>query len=438
MNETTSNVYDEWNIGTLERKGIWGYYIAANYLGVILSCILLYSIIIEIRNNKNNYRKNSPVEIFIGGLCTGIIYMAISCGSQCLINVIANRFYGNEIACKLEALFHVSSILVQFFSAAMIAIPTLLKIGWDYNMSNRTAMAIMIFMWMSCITITVSLMIVSPIYLMANGLYCFYEFKSPAIAGWLLPGLLLSLIVMVVSYSGIYYFYKKIGNAVNSISSSGEEEYRSNLKSIILRSTMFVLILLLCWGFAAITSIYELTVGKATEFLVSAVGVGGVTHSFIVPIFYAYINKPHRRRMLKYSPQFVKVWFHVGETEDGSEDTRISGGNGLSGTSKVITESTREEKYAISKDSPGSGYDDSTRNTPKSIEKNISNKNQLNKPKTPSPRYIIKTPRSKRGDLGTELNSTIPMNSARVESLEVPKDLENGDDGKGGLKIVMN
>jgi hypothetical protein len=36
---------DAWSIGSLDKVGIWSYYVAVNYLGVLLNAIQLFSVV---------------------------------------------------------------------------------------------------------------------------------------------------------------------------------------------------------------------------------------------------------------------------------------------------------------------------------------------------------------------------------------------------------
>ncbi|AYV86228.1 MAG: hypothetical protein Solumvirus2_35 [Solumvirus sp.] len=391
MNETldkSSNLEinnNEWNIGTLNKTAIWSYYVAANYIGVVM-CILL---MITIYRNK----KKLSVDIFIMGLCSGCLWMSITCGSQCLASVISQYFFGGYINCQLEAFFHVSAILVQFFCVSLIAIRNYVNIVKRSEISLNTSILIVILIWIKCIIVTVALSKVSSIYLMTAGTYCFFGFSSPAIAYWLLPGLVLSVLTMTYCYGAIIHHVKNIsylstsskiesGNIPKSLDPGPKSSrvldtpasikpteskvmYKSPtvnvldtpasirpteskitpkalslnispsvrdppltpmsmklidttrlsepdsvakdgiqrsettvnisnpklLRGIIWRSAIFVVVLLVGWIPAAITSIYELSIGPATEELVTAVGVAGVTHSILVPLVYAYTRK---------------------------------------------------------------------------------------------------------------------------------------------------
>jgi len=231
----------------------------------------------------------------------------------------------------------VSSILTQFFCVAGIAIRSYLLVVRKYDLAVRLALKITASVWVTCIVLTGLFSLFSPIYLMSNGTYCFFGFSSFAIAGWLLPGLVLALGVMTVCYYKIWKEFKKTTaimetalrilrrksemtdpeteidletpgdmssppkKAPSTFLRSFTENARRDISHVHVarRSALFIAVLLLGWGFAAVTAIFELTVGHATEWLVTAVGVGGVSHSWWVPIMYAYTSEFHKKTMKK-------------------------------------------------------------------------------------------------------------------------------------------
>ena len=157
--------------------------------------------------NKNPRRSSNDILIF--GLCSGCLWMSVTCGSQCLANVIYGYFVGGRIACKLEAIAHVSAILVQFFCVSLIAMRSYLEIVHNYKLSIRVSVIAVISVWMVCIVTTCCLSLVSPIYLMSAGTYCFFEFRSPAIADWLLTMLLLATFLNAFCYQRIFSYVKR-------------------------------------------------------------------------------------------------------------------------------------------------------------------------------------------------------------------------------------
>jgi hypothetical protein len=146
---------------------------------------------------------------------------------------------------------------------------------------------------------------VSPIYLMTAGTYCFFGFSSPAIAGWLLPGLVLSLATMVFCYSSIACAVRAQAALVSSVNAPLQSH------AVVRRSVWFVVVLLGGWGFAGVASVYELVVGVTPEWLVTAVGVGGVTHSPVMAITCLYLNAHHRRHVrLAFQGRWRDCWTH--------------------------------------------------------------------------------------------------------------------------------
>jgi hypothetical protein len=144
----------EWTKGTLNKEAIWTYYVIANYSGVFLCAVLMYSV-------YRNPMKTST-DILIGGLCSGCLLMSLTCGSQCLASLIYRYFYGGNIACQMEAFFHISAILVQFFSVALIAVRSYYAVVKGVNMSLRTAMWLCAGVWALCVLVTYLLSLISP------------------------------------------------------------------------------------------------------------------------------------------------------------------------------------------------------------------------------------------------------------------------------------
>lgn len=346
MNVTTA-VEDVWHQGTIDKTAAWSYYIAANYIGVALCTILMFSV-------WKNHRKTS-IDVLIAGLCSGCLWMSITCGSQCLVSVIHHYFYGSDIACQLEAFFHVSAILVQFFMVTTIALRSYLAVVRQYTISLSLSYGLVLSIWITCVLVTYLLSLVSPIYLMTAGTYCFFGFSSPAIAYWLLPGLVVSLLTMIICYIAIWQTFRAstkrvapslsipqpttnetkehgegttgrsepadsqhmvapavvpiatigavqatalTGSASLPITSIAQESIQQKMiMTVALRSAWFIAVLLGGWFFAAIASVYELDVGLTPEWLVTAVGVAGVTHSIAVPLTYAYSSKFHLKTM---------------------------------------------------------------------------------------------------------------------------------------------
>lgn len=299
MNHTHTMIFvsDKWNIGTLYKPGIWSFYFLSNYLGVLGCLILIYFVI---RNAKR-----SASDVIICGLASGCITMSGTCGTQCLLNLIDGRFYGGDIACQIEAIAHISSVLTEFFSVMFTFVTIYCDKVRKRKIDPKTAIKIVITTWLFCTVITLLLSLVSPIYLMSSGAYCFFGFSSPAIALWLVPGLIISLGTMAYLHiKTLNHFKTMLPNSM-----AGEIKMLGSNKAITMitrrhiwlkqfrwRSIIFMIILLIGWGFAAITTVYELAVGQAAEWLVTAVGVGGVSFSWWVPLAFFYTSPYYRER----------------------------------------------------------------------------------------------------------------------------------------------
>jgi len=310
-----NNSADPWNIGTLHKPAIWAFYILSNYSGVLLCGMLIYSVY------RNDNRINT--DIFVAGLASGCLTMSITCGTQCLVNVIAGRFYGGETACQIEAIAHVSAILTEFFCVSAISLCAYLRI-LKRDVSRRLAIQLVAVIWLVCCFVTGLASLVSPIYLMSAGTYCFFGFSSFAIAGWLVPGLILALGTMFFCHYKIMRWMKKNSSEVyvTVIRDGVTQQERITYRDIFWKDQfrmahiIFMIVLLLGWGFAAVTAIYELCVGPALEWLVTAVGVGGVSFSWVMPLVYGLTSKHHKSMFIWWFgwmciPIFGKQWWQT-------------------------------------------------------------------------------------------------------------------------------
>jgi hypothetical protein len=269
-----------WHIGTLWKPGIWVCYIIFNYVGSAYGIVLMNSI----RRMPAQLRTSN--DIFVAGLCFGGVFFSLTCGSQCIVNVVHGYFYGGSIACWLEAWFHVSGILMQFFCVTLMGIRNYLTILRRYTMSVSQAVVAVVFVGVTCFAVTFALATVSKLYLVMNGTYCFYRFDSPAILMWLVPALFLAVLTLVFCYTRIYLYTRMIMDAAEMSNASSVR--------IAKRMFLFVITLLIGWTTAVVTAVYELFYGNAVESLVTAVGVAGTFHTLLVPLVYGYTNIAHR------------------------------------------------------------------------------------------------------------------------------------------------
>jgi len=300
---------DPWNIGHLHKKPIWGFYGLSNYVGVILCVSLIYFIA---RNPKRTCS-----DIFVCGLSSGCISLSITCGTQCFLSLAAGRFYGAEIACQFEAVAHISSVLTEFFCVATISINMYWEVVRKQKIEQKTALKIIVGIWLTCLVVTGLLSLCSPIYLMSAGTYCFFGFSSAAIAGWLVPGLIISLSTMLYCHITVMKHFKamvpkKPVSVSGDIKLLGQNSVITNrdvwAQQFQWRSTLYMITILIGWGFAAVTTIYELAVGRSAEWLVTAVGVGGVSFSWWCPLVYSHTSPYYRDSMTKLFYSIFCFW----------------------------------------------------------------------------------------------------------------------------------
>lgn len=289
-NITTMNATEEQIF--IPEKGnrfVLGYYVAANFVGSWL-CLLL--VICLIRK-----KLKTAADVFLLGLCLGCIFMSVTCGIQCLLNLIHDgQFYGGDLACQLEATFHISSILVQFMSTACIGMAHYLVVVKNLKtLTAGKAMTIQTLIVLLSVSGTLLTGHYSTLNLMGK-LYCFYKFGDVAIAYWLTLVLGLALIVIVVVYVSIFRVFYITRQQVQRLRGGIDED---TIRAAI-KSSLLVLTLLVGWICAAIATIYELSRKESTpDGLVVAVGVGGVTHSVFVPVVYGYfVNRNHAAEFL--------------------------------------------------------------------------------------------------------------------------------------------
>jgi hypothetical protein len=322
MNMSVVPTPDPWNIGTLHKGGIWIFYSMSNYLGVVLCLFLMYSVY----RNKNRIAS----DVFVAGLAFACARMSFTCGVQCSVSFAAGRFYGGEAACKAEAIAHVSAILEEFFCVTCLFLNMYFRVVRGRVLKTKYALGIVAMIFVICLIITGLASLSSPIYLMSAGTYCFFAFSSFAIAGWLVPGLVFALVTSFTCNFLILRHFKR-GTAqlpkeeaqrpnmtvwqqqpaaappscakTNSGTAIGVTDGFLGIGDILKtqfkwRSTLFIIGLLVGWGSAAITTIYEFAVGRASEGLVTAVGVGGVSFSWWAPVIYSFTSKHYKNLML--------------------------------------------------------------------------------------------------------------------------------------------
>lgn len=193
---------DDWHKGTLNKTAIWALYIIFNGVGICL-CSVMCASVRKMPNKTSN-------DILLVVLCSGCIWMSTTCLMQCTVSVAAGYFFGGAVACTIEAFFHVSGILVQFFSVGGLSLRNYFSIVHEKELSVRAAAGCGVAIWILSVVGTVLTGIYSDYYLMSAGTYCFFGFSSYAIAEWLVPGLILAIILMTFSYISIVVKYYRL------------------------------------------------------------------------------------------------------------------------------------------------------------------------------------------------------------------------------------
>lgn len=290
---------DPWAIGNIVIKQLaWSYYILANFIGVFLCSTVIYAV--------RKYRNREVYDIFVCLLASACSIMSGTCGMQCLLNMIhGERFWGADDACRVEAIAHVSAITTEFVSTGAMSLSMYYKVVHNREMSEKAAIATVVVIWLLCTLITILFSIVSKLYLVKSGLYCFFRFSSPAIAAWLLPVLMISLSVMYWSHRKIInHFVKDAEKNVATATERGvdltyvttpEDIKRKQFK---LKSTLFIFLLIGGWcAFCVPTTLWELFWGEADEIMVTLVGFGGTSYSALVTPVYAYTSTSYREVM---------------------------------------------------------------------------------------------------------------------------------------------
>lgn len=299
----SQNITDEWNIGTLHKQSIWIFYILMNYIGVIL-CLTL---IIHICKNV----KRTTYDIFVIGLLSGCLSMSITCGTQCVLNTIAQRFYGGKIACQVEAIAHVSSIVTEFVCVSCISLNMYRNIICKKAFQKITAWISIIIIWFICTGVTILLSLVSPIYLMSAGTYCFFDFSSYAVAAWLAPMLIISLFTMLFCHFQIMKHFKTMLAKPNLQQS---KIHVVTFETIVIqqfrwRSTWFMITLFFGLIFAVISCIFEFVQHQTPEWMVTATATGGVSFSVFAPLVFLFTlrSNNNEKQICCYLPQKKKI-----------------------------------------------------------------------------------------------------------------------------------
>jgi hypothetical protein len=314
-----------WDIGTLWKPGIWFYYVLSNWIGSYFCILLAVSILCD--------KKRTPSDVMLGSVALACLIMSMTCGIQCFLNMIHHSFFGEEVACQTEAILHVSTIMIEFCSVAMMTFifcdhaqynlqpiiqqysssDSIINVGRESQglrqessqaqihfirepVSHRVACIFIVAIWVLCTILVIALSFVSHIYLISAGTYCFFSFSSPAIIV-LCVILVTSICIMVFYHIKVVKQYQLIVRISQGTTAFMHSIFTQQFK---WRSTIHILLLVFGWGSAVIALLYEwIYQVPSPEWIVTQVGVGGVSYTWAVPLCTALFNEPNRENQYR-------------------------------------------------------------------------------------------------------------------------------------------
>ncbi|MES1908643.1 MAG: hypothetical protein MHM6MM_001537 [Cercozoa sp. M6MM] len=161
---------------------------------------------------KRSLREH-PDFIVIGSYSFGEFLLEAGCGLQCLLNVVAQRFFGKSTACLVEALFHAWAMISLQMLLVLVVLHTQRKLKtyslnpWSAKFARRLCLAVFAF---SALALCV-LVLATPtggsgstkIWLMDSGVYCFVSFASLTSRVILVPITVISVVSIILLYVDI-------------------------------------------------------------------------------------------------------------------------------------------------------------------------------------------------------------------------------------------
>lgn len=141
------------------------------------------------------------------------------------------------------------------------------------------------------------------------GTYCFYKFNSPAFVYWFVPGMLMTLFLILFFYIRIFHH---LSTHLNNVASLKSKQTQLALHHQVARRS-FTLVLLFFggWGWAVVCSLLETFDSPVTPGMDVALAVLGVLHTTVVPIFHLHTNTRLRKAICSCyccsSPRRVRV-----------------------------------------------------------------------------------------------------------------------------------
>jgi hypothetical protein len=312
------NGTDPWEIGAESfKQPLWIFYILINLPAGFINLLLIYIL------NFSKYKKLNAVSVSIAGLSSGNALLSLSFSVQCLINLFSfsTTYQSGHYACNIQAVFIVSSILIQCFCLTLSASCSYLDIVHGYKISVLVARLWIFINLCASIFGTWIVGIFSTIKLMPSGDYCLYDFTSPVITKFFIPLMFASLVIIVYCYLSIYREVKKSENVVQQANNTQKESVK-----VAKKTTLFVLMFFSGWFFVIFGCIYANIMGDITQTITRLILIFGTLHSFSSPFLYMFYSREVHKWFVhklvccqRFFPNLIKV-----QRGDNSKVTIIS------------------------------------------------------------------------------------------------------------------
>ena len=263
----------------------WLVYVTVNYVGSFL-CLLLVVSVVRLRHKTTS-------DLLAAALSTSCAIMSLTCGTQCLLNVVQQEFAYGKDACYAEAFFHLIAIVTMFFILTLSAYDSYYTVTRGKSLGLRLISLLITGCWMLSALGVGLYSLNSPIYLSSTGLFCFFAFDSMLMYGFFLPAFL-------VAAGAMCYWYCRIFN----LTTGAAEKFASNTQRQRLQQRLarklFLLVVIFVAGWAVLVAgiVVELVTGQMYQ-LDGVGGVLGVCHSLAVPCAYGLINPRLQQLMLQ-------------------------------------------------------------------------------------------------------------------------------------------
>lgn len=260
------------------QTGVWIFYLVSNVMGTILSALVLLSV------NKNADR--TAGDVFVAGMAGGSVVLALTCSAQCIANLT-----GDGVACRGQALVYVGAMVTDFFCMTAISLSTHIQVVRKLEITTQTALRVVGAIWFICFCSSAVPGMNAPLL---TDTACFFAFDSVPIIAWLIPSVFACLCVMTACHVSVLVHLMR---HLSEPSAEIEVLTRGQIlrQQVWWRSTMFSVLLLACWGGVVVITLYVLAGGSPGEETATAIGLGAVSFSWLMPVLYTWRSKPHQQ-----------------------------------------------------------------------------------------------------------------------------------------------